>query len=105
MTTRKIGYVALGTALYSRLTTHDLTKNYTIYDYVPDNATLPYIVIGEHIGTRSSSLGAADTPGEDNIVIIHIWSKYKSGHRRYGLDNYRIYARHCHIRLFGYYGR
>jgi len=77
MALRKIGFTELVTAIYTRLTTDDLTSDYDTYDYVPNNATLPYISISSPIGTRSASFSAQDTPAQDNIVMIHVWSDYK----------------------------
>ena len=78
MGTRKIGFLALEKAIGGRIKSNALTSGYTTYyNYIPDNATLPYIQIGGPIGTRSASLGACDIEGQDNLVTIHIWSDYK----------------------------
>jgi len=77
MGTRKLGFTALMTAIYSRLDTHASTTAYNTYNYVPDNTALPYITIGEPMGVRSFEYGNRDYDPEDNVVTIHVFSKYK----------------------------
>ena len=76
MATRKLGFTQLIDTIYDRIDTDDLTADYRVYGHVPDNATLPYVVVGTPIGTRSDSLGACDIEGQDNIIHIHVWSDY-----------------------------
>lgn len=76
MTTRYIGFSDLIQAVYTRLTTHDSTKSYNTYNYVPDDATFPYISIGTPMGTRSGSFSSQDIEGEDNVIMIDVWSDY-----------------------------
>lgn len=77
MTTRKVGFKELMKAVYNRLDTHNLTKNYSIYNYVPRDASFPYISLGPMIGARSGSFSARDYPAEENVITIHVWSDYK----------------------------
>jgi len=77
MVTRKVGFNELMKAVYNRLATHDLTKNYNIYNYAPRDASFPYITLGTPIGARSGSFSAQDIPAEENVLILHIWSDYK----------------------------
>lgn len=80
--TRKIGFTVLGTAIYSRLTTHALTNTYRVYNHVPvedktKNITKPYVVYGKPLGIRSASFTTRDTNAEDNTMQIDVWSKAK----------------------------
>jgi len=77
MVTRKVGFNELMKAVYKRLDTHNLTKNYTIHNYAPRNASFPYITLGTPIGARSDSFSAQDIPAEENVLTIHVWSDYK----------------------------
>jgi hypothetical protein len=74
MATRKLGFQPLLQAVYTRLTTHALTSGYTIYNYVPKNAAMPYISFGAPIGVRAISFTTRDTQAEDNSITVHIWS-------------------------------
>ena len=76
MATRKLGFTQLIDTIYDRIDTDVLTSDYRVYNHVPDNTTLPYVVVGTPIGTRSDSLGACDIEGQDNIIHIHVWSDY-----------------------------
>lgn len=58
-------------AIYQRLVSQ---LPYPVYDSVPDGATLPYIVIGEDIGSDYST---KDFHGGDVVATIHIFSDYK----------------------------
>lgn len=95
MATRKLGFSLLSKAYYTRLTTDALTSAYSIYDYVPDNTAMPYIVIGEMIASRSGIIGAADTEGEENTVVIHVWSDYKGDKEVADMMNNIIQAIHA----------
>jgi hypothetical protein len=70
MATRKLGFQPLMKAIYTRLG----TTGYTIYNYVPKNAVMPYVSFGAPIGVRSTSFTTRDTQAEDNSVTIHVWS-------------------------------
>lgn len=74
MATRKLGFSPLMKALYTRLTTHALTSGYTTYNYVPQNAVMPYISFGAPIGVRAIPYTTRDTQAEDNSVAVHVWS-------------------------------
>ena len=77
MGTRKIGEYVLIKAVYDRLKAHDDTKDYSIYNNVPDDAEMPFIRVGDATGTRSAQLGAQDIEGEENAVTVHAWSDYQ----------------------------
>ena len=74
MTTRKLGFTALMTAIYDRLKAHALTKDYRIYNRVPPYIQFPYIRIGSPLGGRSAMFSSRDTEAEDNVVNIHVFS-------------------------------
>jgi hypothetical protein len=76
MALRRLGFEELINAIYDRIDTDVLTSAYRVYGHVPDDATLPYVVVGSPMGTRSASLGATDIEGQDNIIHIHVWSDY-----------------------------
>ncbi len=73
MPTRGLGFSALMTALYSRLTGHALTSGYTFFNYVPINTPSPYHVIGKPIGRESASYKTRDREAEENIIQIDSW--------------------------------
>jgi hypothetical protein len=70
MATRKLGFQPLMQAIYTRLG----TTGYTIYNYVPKNAVMPYVSFGAPIGVRSIPFTTRDTQAEDNSVTVHVWS-------------------------------
>lgn len=79
---RKIGFSVLSAAVYTRLTTHALTKTFRIFAHVPvedktKNITMPYVTINSHFGIRSASFTTRDTNAEDNTIQVNVWSKYK----------------------------
>lgn len=85
MAVRKIGFSLLMNAVYDLLDNDILTSKYRIFDHVPSedksiNTSLPYVTIGTPYGVRSASGSADDTPMENNIINIHVWSDYK-GHK------------------------
>jgi len=79
MTTRKLGFTALMTAVYLRLTTHALTLTYSFFNHVPKNTAYPYHVIGKLMGVRSAEFTTRDTEGEDNAFQIDSWVDQTSG--------------------------
>ena len=70
MATRKLGFSALLTAVYARLTTYELTKSYKFYNDVPMNAAKPYHVIGKPMGKKSDEFSNRDSQAEDNVFQI-----------------------------------
>jgi len=75
MGTRQIGFYPLMLAIYTRITTHALTKDYSIFNkVVPIGTSMPYIHYGTPIGGRSFSFGACDIEAEDNVVIFNVLS-------------------------------
>lgn len=79
MPTRKLGFSALLTAIYSRLTTHALTNTYSFYNHVPENTAYPYHVIGKVMGVRSAEYETRDTEAEDNAFRVDSWVDKTSG--------------------------
>lgn len=79
MGTRKLGFSVLMTAVYLRLTTDALTLAYTFYNHVPQNATMPYHVIGQPLGRESLMFNTRDTEAEENVIQIDSWIDEASG--------------------------
>lgn len=77
MPTRKLGFSALLTAVYSRLTTG--IPAYAFYSHVPENTAYPYHVIGKLMGVRSAEYETRDTEAEDNAFQIDSWVDRTSG--------------------------
>lgn len=75
MPDRRIGFYPLLKGIYDRISAHALTSTYRIYNKTaPANAAFPYITYGTPYG-MPHYMSAADIPLEDNIVMIHVWSK------------------------------
>lgn len=73
--------IELQTAIYSRLTGFAALTALVgggtprIYDHVPDNgAAFPYVTIGE---STAIPFDTKDTLGSEDIISIHVWSRYK----------------------------
>jgi len=79
MPTRKLGFSALMTAVYTRLTTYGSTSGYAFYNHVPDNTPYPYHVIGKPMGVRSARFETRDTEAEDNAFQVDTWMDKTSG--------------------------
>ena len=79
MPTRKLGFSALMTGVFSRLTTHALTNTYAFYNHVPDNTAYPYHVIGKLMGVRSARFETRDKEAEDNAFQVDSWVDKTSG--------------------------
>jgi len=83
MPTRTLGFSALSTAIYTRLTTHAKTSSYRVFgEYVPRedpniDTSWPYISFGYPEGVRSVGFTTRDTEAEDNAINIHVWSRAK----------------------------
>jgi hypothetical protein len=77
MALHKFGGAALLASVYTRLTTDILTSAYKTYNYVPPNATFPYVMIGGMIGGKSADWTSSDIKGEDLVIHAHIWSSYQ----------------------------
>ena len=72
-----VGQFALQSAIYSRLnsdTTLTSTYGAGIYDEVLQNATYPYVTLGEETTIDYST---KDVYGGETTINIHIWSQYK----------------------------
>jgi len=79
MVTRKLGFSALLTALYTRLTTHDLTKSYDFYNHVKGKVSMPYHVIKVRLGRESDDYTTRDTEAEELIPQVDSWVDETSG--------------------------
>ncbi|MGW1278015.1 DUF3168 domain-containing protein [Streptomyces tsukubensis] len=68
------------TALYTVLTgDQNLTDMVTgVYDFVPEQAVYPYVVIGEATETPS---GTHDRYGWDTVITLHVWTRHR-GHSK-----------------------
>ncbi|KKZ72326.1 hypothetical protein VO63_19040 [Streptomyces showdoensis] len=45
-----------------------------VYDYLPETAAYPFVVVGEATGTPDN---AHDRYGQETVVTIHVWSQYR----------------------------
>lgn len=79
MATRKLGFTALMTAIYGRLTTHVLTNAYSFHNYVPKNTAYPYHIIGKAMGVVSWEYTSRDSEAEENSFQIDSWVDKTSG--------------------------
>ena len=79
MGTRKLGFTALMTAVFSRLGADPLTNTYTFYNFVPRGATMPYHVIGSPVGRESLAFNTRDTEAEELVFQIDSWVDNTSG--------------------------
>ena len=79
MVTRKLGFSALLAALYLRLTTHDLTKSYSFYNYVKGKIKMPYHVVKVRLGRESDDYTTRDTEAEELILQVDSWVDETSG--------------------------
>lgn len=63
-------------ALYTRLTDDAALMDTVtgVYDYVPETAPYPFVVIGEATETPDNRHGAF---GRQTVVTLHVWSKYR----------------------------
>jgi hypothetical protein len=79
MALHTFGAGALLTAVYTRLTTGWAAAvpgvtAYSVYNFVPTTATLPYVMIGGLLGGRSDDFLSRDIKGEDLVIHAHVWS-------------------------------
>lgn len=74
--TSPLPFFAVQTALYTRLKGDSTLMGLVtgVYDYVPETAVYPYIVIGEAIETPRN---AHDRYGRQTVVTLHVWDQYK----------------------------
>lgn len=77
MTTRKLGYAELIHAIFDRIDTNALTSTYAVYGYVPPGTAMPYVSVGNPMGVISNSFSSRDTEAEENVVNVHVYSKYQ----------------------------
>lgn len=68
-------------ALYKLLKTHEQTIGAKTYDFVPDEAELPFITLGNTVTTNIGTKTEDDTKIE---IQINIWSEYKG---KYQINN------------------
>ena len=76
MPARKFGGAELIKAVIARLAADALTSSYSVYNYVPDTATLPYIRVAVPMGGRSEKFGSRDYEAEENMIVLDFWSDY-----------------------------
>jgi hypothetical protein len=72
---------ALQAAIYARLTGYAPLTSITglhVYDYVPDTAQPPYVVIGDDTAVDWSTM---TTDGWDATLTIHCWDFEKAGRK------------------------
>lgn len=74
MATMKLGMSALMKAVYDRLEADADTTAYSVYNYVPATATMPYISFGAPMATESRRISTYDTKGESIALTVHVWS-------------------------------
>ncbi len=78
--TRQLGFSALMTAIFNRLSVTDpVTSAYTFYNHVPRNAAMPYHVIGQPLGRESLMFNTRDKEAEENVIQIDSWFDETSG--------------------------
>lgn len=68
----------LHTAIYDRLQafgTLTALVGGRILDHVTQDETFPYVKIGEELVT--TSWDTHDSKGSNNIVVLHVWSRYR----------------------------
>ena len=46
----------------------------SVYDYLPETAVYPFVVVGEAIETPDN---AHDRYGRETVVTLHVWSQYR----------------------------
>ena len=71
-----IGQFQLQQAIFSALNVSAVTSDLScgVFDDVPQNASYPYIALGEETAVDFS---VKDIQGGDLTVNIHVWSQYK----------------------------
>lgn len=60
--------------LSALLATDPVDDSPAVFDHVPQDATFPYVVVGEPVGTDHDT---DDTLGWDAEVTIHQWSRFR----------------------------
>ncbi|MFI2367303.1 DUF3168 domain-containing protein [Streptomyces sp. NPDC018833] len=78
--TSPLPLLSVQTALYAKLTGDATLMDMAtgVYDYVPEDAVYPYIVIGEAIETPDN---AHDRFGRQTVPTLHVWDQHR-GFRR-----------------------
>jgi len=74
---RGLAFAELTKAVITRLKASAYTSSYSIYGYVPDSASFPYIVVSTISGVKSISFDSRSAEYEDNLVTIHVYSDYR----------------------------
>lgn len=88
-----LAFIPTQSAVFSRLLATESVTNLVkqtvndkqykgIYDYVPDDAPYPYIVIGE---PRTDSFGIKNSDIVDVFITLHIWSNYRGKKEAYDI--------------------
>lgn len=74
--TSPLPLLGVQSALYARLTGDATLMGLAtgVYDFVPETAVYPYIVIGEAIETPDN---AHDRFGRQTVPTLHVWDQYR----------------------------
>jgi hypothetical protein len=64
---------ALQVGVYQLLTGADIGAD--VYDNVPEDASAPYVEIGEMVATEDSAHG---NPGRQTVCVLHTWTRARS---------------------------
>ncbi|WP_046507082.1 DUF3168 domain-containing protein [Streptomyces odonnellii] len=77
MTTAPFPIPAVQDAVYTRLTGDDILMSLIsgVYDYVPETADFPYVVIGDATEIPDN---AHDTFGRQTTLTLHVWTRSRT---------------------------
>ena len=78
MGTRQLGFSELMTMAYTRINAA-IPAGESLYNHVPQNATMPYHVIGQPLGRESLMFNTRDTEAEENVIQFDSWFDEISG--------------------------
>jgi hypothetical protein len=91
-----IASVELQKAIYTALK----TGSYPVYEVVPPNTTMPYIVIGEEILTHNNTKTEIRTV---HNITIHTWSKGSSSNESKSINDFVIKKLLAGFTVTGFY--
>jgi len=76
MSTPYAGFTPTQAAIFAKLTGDPLLMGMVtgVFDDVPEDATLPYVVVGDAIETPDNCHGAF---GRQTVQTLHVWSGYR----------------------------
>jgi len=75
---RKLGFSIFMTEAYEQVVAA-LPVGETLYNHVPQNATMPYHVIDQPLGRESLMFNTRDTEAEENVIQFDSWFDETSG--------------------------